>query len=190
MASSDGGTPALLGRVNQGWAIVVATAVAGALLGLVISLVPSSAFTSEALIVVVPPQQQSTADGIPVASVWAEAAGTDAVLGPVAARLGTTLRELSDSTQISVADAAPLIVVSVTTHDAENAATWANELSAELVAEAEANSLSGFTLRALTTAVPATQPQGSLTLPMTAAGLVIGGLAGLWWSRRRTPHRS
>lgn len=164
---------------------VLAGALAFGVLGWLASVVAGSTYSSETLVVVVPPEQEATASAIPLAAVWAEAGGTDALLGPVAKQLGTTLRELSGATTVATVGDAPLISIAVRSDEAETASTWANTVADALVDQAAATPVSGFTLRALTDAVPPADPEATWALPLTVAGVVLGALAGAWWARRR-----
>lgn len=167
--------------------LVVAGALAFGLLGWLVSAVQGPSYSSETLVVVVPPAQEATTNAIPIAAVWSEAAGTDALLGPVADDLGTTLRELSGATTVGTVGDAPLISIAVRTDDAETSATWANTVADALVEQAGATPVSGFTLRALTDAVAPADPEPTWAVPLTALGVVLGALAGAWWARRRPP---
>ncbi len=165
--------------------------VGAVLLGLLAWLVPGlrgDSYRSEALVAVVPPAQEPTANGIPIAAVWAEAAQTDTLLGTVADQLGTTVRELSGSTTVTVVTGAPLIAISVEDDTADGAATAANAISDGVVAQARSTPLSGFTLTTLTRAVPPAQPEGRLTLPFAVAGVAAGALTGALLAQRR--HRT
>jgi capsular polysaccharide biosynthesis protein len=179
------------GRRRPGLLAIVTFVLAGALafglLGWLVSVVRGPTYSSETLVVVVPPAQEATTNAIPIAAVWSQAAGTDALLGPVAADLGTTLRELSGATTVGTVGDAPLISIAVRTDDAETAATWANTVADALVERAGATPVSGFTLRALTDAVAPADPEATWAVPLTALGIVLGALAGAWWARRRPP---
>lgn len=177
----------LLTRLGPVLPFVLVGALAFGLLGWLSSVVTGPTYRSETLVVVVPPPQEPTANAIPIAAVWAEAADTDALLGPVAKQLGTTLRELSRATTVATVGEAPLISIAVRTDDADTAATWANTVADALVDQSGATPVSGFTLRALTDGVAPADPEATWALPLTVLGVVVGALAGAWWARRRPP---
>jgi capsular polysaccharide biosynthesis protein len=170
-------------RIEPGARRTVVLGLIGAvLLGLMaagLSAVQGPSYRSEALVVVVPGQGEPTGDAIPIAAVWGQAASTEALLGQVAGPLGLSAEALSDATTVTAVASAPLLSVVVVSDDAAEAAAWANAVAQAVVRQSARTPLSGYTLQLLTTAVPAAQPSGGLSVPMLMAAALIGALGGV-----------
>lgn len=132
---------------------------------------------------------ESPSNAVPIATVWAEVAMSEAVVAPVADDLGVTNERLRDAVTVTASEQAPLITVTATTPQAGTSAVWANAVAAEMVARSSQTPIEGFTLRPVTDAVPPQEADTGYEVQTVVGATVIGGLVGLatgrWLRRRR-----
>lgn len=144
------------------------------------------AYTADALLAVLPDDPAADVS-IPVAAIWAEVGGSDAVVRQAARALDVDQQTLAAGLRATQLPNAPVISVSVTTTDPERAAAWANGVAAELLGRGEETPVPGYGLRQVAPAeapVAGSVPLGPLIMLGAAA---FGGVAGLVLAQRLRP---
>jgi capsular polysaccharide biosynthesis protein len=177
------------------WAVLLPLLGAALLVGAVLGYdrVRPAEYSSEALVAVLPDDSEAEVSGA-MTSIWVEIGNSDAVLDRVADELGTGRETLDAALTVEESANAPLVSIRARTGESARSAAWANVAAEELVAEAEAERVPGWSLEQVTAAQPAsrTEPFATVLLIASAAGLgLLAGAAAaqllLRRHRRRTP---
>jgi capsular polysaccharide biosynthesis protein len=166
------------GRLLTAGLTVVFAAVAAALAMLLAGAAPAQ-YTAESLVTVVAGEQRTPDTAAPLAAVWAQVGGSDAVLDGVADAVGADADALWEATTVEQVESAALVSVSVTTADADDAADWANAVAEAVVARYSESPTTGFALEQATVAQPPAEPAPTRTVLFVVAAAVLGGLVGL-----------
>lgn len=189
--TGPGGRSAIITARRRSWPTVVAAALIGAVLGAAAafgySALRPEAYSAHSLVLV---ETTGTPDSaVPIATVWAQVATSEAVFDPIAADLGLDSEDLREAVTVTSSDRAPLITVTAASQDGERSADWANAVAEALVERSSEAPVNGFDLRTVTPAVPPQTPDATYVTSVAVGAPVVGALLGLmtgrWLLRRR-----
>jgi capsular polysaccharide biosynthesis protein len=187
----------VVSEVTRRWWLVLATAVVGALLGLVYALVVPPTYTANAYVIVSALDPKDTAIATNTAQAYGRVITQPDMLARSAVELDVPLDQLLEQVYASTSPEAPLIDVTGTARDPLLAASVANSAATNFVAYGNTRiNDTGTRLSVFSRAIPPTEPEAPvLALDVVvgaAVGLLLGGLAAgagisgpdLAWRRR------
>ncbi|MFF7458375.1 hypothetical protein [Kitasatospora sp. NPDC008115] len=177
--------------VSHWWPVVLAVPL-GAVAGAGYAVVAHPSYAANSYVIVVPEMQGEAATAVNFAQAYGRLAGRPQVLAPAAAETGHRLAELESLVHGTTSPDAPVIEITGTGADRQEAVRAADAVARSLVAFANTNSReTGVRLVPLAAAAePAepTTPSGRLDVAVGgAAGLLIGALVMMTRRRNAAP---
>ncbi|MEW2446218.1 lipopolysaccharide biosynthesis protein [Streptomyces parvulus] len=187
--------PAALHRLRRGlrslppWSPLAAGIVAGGLLGAGYGLLATPQYTATGYVVAVPTDKSDPATALGFAQAYGRVATQLAVLGDAQMWADVPVARLEESVRTQTSPDAPMVSVTATSDDPEEAADMANAVARALTAHAAASvddthvELRQFA-RATEPAEPSSASAAVTGLVGASAGGLLGGLALLVRPRR------
>ncbi|WP_271417214.1 YveK family protein [Streptomyces lienomycini] len=175
------------------WSALAAGVFAGGLVGAGYGLAATAQYTATSYVVAVPTDRSDPASALGFAQAYGRVATQLAVLGDAQMWAHVPVATLEESVRTATSPDAPMVSVTATSADPEQAADMANAVARALTRHAEASA--DDTHVELRQFARATEPTGASSASAAVTGLVgasagglLGGLALLVRPRRTAPE--